>query len=312
MRTIARTTLQGMTGLVVLGVLTADPAAQTSAGQAAPAPGETLSQSYRGSQSKNVEYQKIAPFKVFDNLYYVGPGTVAVWLIPTTEGIILIDSAQEPYVDHVLDSIRKAGFDPKDIKYVLISHGHLDHYGGAVRIQQASGARVGMVEGDWRLVQAPNARGPVPKRDFVLKDGETLTLGSTTLKIYETPGHTPGVLSMELTVFDAGRPHTAFLHGGSGPRGGVEAARESVASNNRVAALQGIEVGLTVHSWLTGVPYPNGGILERAQQLAQRKPGEPHPFVDPGSFREWMRRVQANSAANLTKTLAAAGAGSAQ
>jgi len=303
-----RTTLLGGTAVVVLGFLGTDLAGQAPAGQAGPAPGETLSESYRGSQSKNVEYQKIPPFKVFDNLYYVGPGTVAVWLIPTTQGIILIDTAQEPYVDHVLDSIKKVGFDPKDIKYILVSHGHLDHYGGAVRIQQASGARVGMGEGDWRFVEQANARGPVPKRDLVLKAGEKLTLGDTTLTLYETPGHTPGVLSMEFTVFDNGRPHKAFLHGGSGPRGGVDAAKESIASNNRVAQLQGIEVAVTTHSWLNGVPYPNGGILERAQKLAQRKPGEPHPFVDPASFREWVKRVQANSEENLKKTSAAAAA----
>src|SRR5262245_14478952 len=74
---------------------------------------EELSETYRGSQARNVEYQKIAPFKVFDNLYYVGPGFVSVWLIPTNNGIILLDTAQEPYVDHVIGNIQKAGFSVK-------------------------------------------------------------------------------------------------------------------------------------------------------------------------------------------------------
>jgi metallo-beta-lactamase class B len=167
-----------------------------------------------------------------------------------------------------------------------------------------------MVEQDWRLVEEPNARGPVPKRDLVIRDGDTLTLGNTTLKAYVTPGHTPGVLSLEFTVFDAGKPHRAFLHGGSGARGGLDLARQSVASNNRVAQLQGIEVGLTTHSWTQTIPYPNGAIFERAQRLAQRKPGEPHPFVDPASFQEWMKRVQANSEENLQDALAEAAAAS--
>src|SRR5687768_6366497 len=93
----------------------------------APAPGETLSESYRGSQRDNVEYQKVPPIKVFDNLYYVGPGFVSVWL-PTSEGLILVDSAQDPYVDHVINNITKAGFDPRNIKFILITHGHLDHF----------------------------------------------------------------------------------------------------------------------------------------------------------------------------------------
>ena len=90
---------------------------QLAAGQAAAqAPAnETLSATFRGSHGRDVEYQKIAPFKIFDNLYHVGIGSVSTWVIPTTEGLILIDSAQEPFVDHILNNIRNVGFDPKDI-----------------------------------------------------------------------------------------------------------------------------------------------------------------------------------------------------
>ena len=93
-------------GLLAVAMLQVNLGGQGGGQTAGPAPGESLSQSYRGSQSNNVEYQKVAPFKVFDNLYYVGPGSVAVWLIPTTDGLILIDSTQEPLVDHVIDGIR--------------------------------------------------------------------------------------------------------------------------------------------------------------------------------------------------------------
>jgi len=89
---------------------------------------QTLSEIYRNSG--NIELQnKVAPFKVFDNLYHVGPGYVDAWLIPTSAGIIMIDTAEEPFVDHVIDNIKALGFDLKDIKYILISHGHLDHFG---------------------------------------------------------------------------------------------------------------------------------------------------------------------------------------
>ena len=306
MRTTRSAMTVVLTCLVVAVLLTVSPSGQAPGG-AGPAPGETLSQSYRGSQSKNVEYQKIAPFKVFDNLYYVGPGSVSVWLIPTNQGLILIDSAQEPYVDHVIDGIRKVGFDPKNIRYILLSHGHLDHFGGAARIQELSGARVATLEEDWQLIEAAG-KGPgrggnppprAPARDMVIKEGDTVTLGNSSLKVFKLPGHTPGSPSFEFTVYDGGKPYKAFVFGGPGPRGGVGGGEQFLASVNRVAGMQDVQVAVHVHSWLTSYPYPNGGIFERAQQLARRKPGEPHPFADNASWREWLKQVQAGALKNL-------------
>jgi metallo-beta-lactamase class B len=266
---------------------------------------EQLSESYRGSQRNNVEYQKVPPIKIFDNLYYVGPGYVSVWLIPTSDGVILIDTAEEPYVDHVIGNIRKAGFELRQIRYIVISQGHVDHFGGAARIQELSGARVVALAEDWNLIEAAGVATPnraairVPKRDFVVKDGEMLTVGSTTFRFYKTSGHTPGTLSSEFTVFDNGTPHKAFMMGGSGPRGGLEAAMELVESARRVAQVPGVEVAVQTHSWLNSEPYPNGGVFERAQKLAQRRPGDPHPFVDPASWRQWIQQVQTGAARNL-------------
>ena len=307
MRTMRCTWTVALICLAATVLLTASPSGQTSGG-ASPAPGETLSESYRGSQSKNVEYQKIAPFKVFDNLYYVGPGFVSVWLIPTSQGLILIDSAQEPYVDHVIDSTRKVGFDPTNIRYILLSHGHLDHFGGAAKIRELSGARVATLEEDWQLIEAAgktagrsgNPPPRAPARDMVIKEGDVVTLGNTSLKVFKLPGHTPGSPSFEFTVYDSGMPYKAFLFGGPGPRGGVSGGEQFLASVNRIAAeQQDAQVAVTVHSWLTSYPYPNGGLLERAQKLAQRRPGEPHPFVDNASWRQWLKMAQAGAVKNL-------------
>jgi metallo-beta-lactamase class B len=276
-----------------------------AAGQAGPAPGETLSQSYRGSQSRNVEYQKVPPIKVFDNLYYVGPGTVSVWLVPTTDGLILIDSAQEPYVDHVIDSIRKVGFDPKNIRYILLTHGHLDHFGGAARLQQLSGARVATLEQDWELIEAAgktpgrgNVAPPlVPRRDMVIKEGQTLVLGKTSVRVHHLPGHTAGSPSFEFTVYDNGRPYKAFVFGGPGQRNGVEGGRQFLDSIRRIKReLSDVEVPIHVHSWLTTYPYPGGGtVFEPALRLSQRKPGEPHPFVDNATWRNWLDVAEAGA-----------------
>ena len=286
-----------------------------AAGETQPsAPHEQLSETYRGSQRNNVEDQKVPPIKIFDNLYYVGPGYVSVWLIPTPAGLILIDTAEEPYVDHVIDSIRQAGFDPRQIRYIVISQGHLDHFGGAARIQELSGARVVALAEDWTLIEAAGKSTPnrsavrVPVRDSVVKDGDTLTLGGMTFTFYKTPGHTPGTLSSEFLVYDNGVPSKAFMMGGSGPRGGLDAARELVQSADRIAKIPGIQVAVQTHSWLNSEPYPNGGVFERALKLAARRPGDPHPFIDPASWQQWITQVQTGAARNLQEQQQKAGA----
>src|SRR5437899_12191085 len=180
-------------------------AAQTAA--------EPPSKTYRVTRANDVEFQKVEPFKVFDNLYYVGPGYVSVWLLTTPQGNILFDTAQEPYVDFVINNIRKVGVDPKSIRYIVLSHGHLDHFGGAAKIQEASGARVVAVEEDWKMIEDVGSRQGrggtppprAPKKDMVVKEGDTLNLGGQALKFHQTPGHTPGVLTTEgITVYDRG------------------------------------------------------------------------------------------------------------
>jgi metallo-beta-lactamase class B len=206
-----------------------------------------------------------------------------------------------------MDNIRKEGFDLKDIKYILLSHGHLDHFGGAARIQEASGARVAALDEDWKMIEQVGSRpgrdgAPprVPKRDMVVKEGDTLTLGGTTLKFYHHPGHTPGVLSAEFTVYDNGTPHKALWQGGGGYRGGLAEAEEAVETTNRLAQMPGIEVLVMIHSWAGGANgYPNGGVLERAQLLAKRKPGDPNPFVDPAAWTQFIKQAQVNAAKNV-------------
>ena len=99
------------------------------------------------------------PQKVFDNLYFVGMTEFASWAVTTSDGIIVIDPLWDYSVeDEVVDGLKKLGFDPADIRYVLISHGHLDHAGGAKLLQERFGARLLMTAADWDLVERDNPR----------------------------------------------------------------------------------------------------------------------------------------------------------
>jgi metallo-beta-lactamase class B len=146
--------------------------------------------------------QGVDPFKIFDNVYYVGVQTGQSLLITTTDGLMLIDGTWAETADLVLNSIRKIGFDPANIKYILISHGHADHFAGVGRIKQvAVNARVGTSATDWALIESQQGRpesGLPLTRDLVINDGDVIKLGDTALKIYVTPGHSAGALAFDI------------------------------------------------------------------------------------------------------------------
>jgi metallo-beta-lactamase class B len=158
------------------------------------------------------------PAKVFDNLYFVGGKVHSSWALTTSEGIILIDTIF-PYNSEelVVGGLRKLGLDPRNIKYLLISHAHSDHIGGAEMIQKQYGARVVMGAPDWDTVaRFPNRyKTMAPKRDIVATDGMKITLGGTTVTIWLTPGHTPGTMSYTFSVLDRGRTVNVAYSGGT-------------------------------------------------------------------------------------------------
>jgi len=291
----------------VAAALLMTPAYATQAGTS------PLSQAYRERGKQDVEFQKVPAVKMFDNLWYVGPGYVSCYLIKTSAGAILIDASEEPdMVNIVINNIKATGTDLKDIKAIFISHGHADHWGGVDRMHELTGAPVYAAEEDWKMIEAIAARPNAirtPKRDRVVHDGDTYTLGDTTLKLYVTPGHTPGVISAEFTVFDNGKPYKAFYSGGLGGRDGVRGFEQAVESAKRVAAIQGIDVYLANHGWNPGTDYPNGSLFERFQKLKARKAGEPNPFVDPASWKQGVQEAQDRIARGLEEEKKKAAAG---
>src|SRR5215471_467248 len=145
------------------------------------------------------------PARVFDNLYFVGGKIHSSWALTTRDGIILFDTIY-PYNSEelIVGGMKKLGLEAKSIKYVLISHAHGDHIGGAEMLQSRYGARVVMGGHDWDWVaKYPNRyKTMAPKRDIVATDGMKITLGDMTVAIWLTPGHTPGTLSYTFTVLD--------------------------------------------------------------------------------------------------------------
>src|SRR5215470_17189070 len=221
-----------------------------------------------------VPRQTLEPTKIFDNLYFIGFNDGGAWALTTSQGIIVIDSLYTPEdAEKVLiPSMQKAGLDPKQIKYVVIGHGHFDHFGGSSYLQKTYNAHVLMSGQDWDFIvsQPPRPGTPLPMRDIVVTDGQKLTLGDTTLTMMITPGHTPGSLAILIPVKDQGKPYIAFM-----PSGGFAPDRQSFAAIDR--AIEGAKKAKAV-ALLSGHPGISGDTLSMMEKR-RKDPNGPNPFL---------------------------------
>ena len=221
------------------------------------------------------------PYKVFDNLYFIGTRIHSAWALTTSAGIIVIDTlfdyATEP---EMIEGMTTIGLDPRDIKYVLISHAHGDHDQGAALLQSRYGAKIVMGAADWdaTLQRAASAPGGVPKRDIAVgREGLKLTLGETIVDVVATPGHTPGTLSYFFPVKDAGRTLIVAYSGGTAfnfPRQAANFAiyRDSQRKMTEVAEAAGATVLMSNHT-----EFDRAYDRARIAQLP-RAAGEKHPY----------------------------------
>ena len=174
--------------------------------------------------------------------------------------------------------MKKLGLDPTKVKYVIVSHAHGDHVGGAKLMQDKFDSRLVLGGPDWEMIeksvnQYPNGK---PKRDIVGTDGQNVTLGDAAVTLVPTPGHTPGTLSMIFQVKDNGRPLTVAYSGGTAFNfeNDVPHFDTYIASQRKIAAA-GAAANATVimsnHS-----EFDNA--VTKVKLMAARKAGEPHPF----------------------------------
>ena len=240
-----------------------------------------------GPPPRSTWYAK--PAKVFDNLYFVGQTEYSAWAVVTSDGIIVIDPIFDYSVEEeVVNGLRTLGFDPSAIKYVLISHAHSDHVGGASYLQDRFNAKVIMSEADWALLDSTTTSWRKPRRELVATDGQRLTLGDTTLTLHLTPGHTLGTISTFIPLRDGSARHVAAYWGGTAfnwvtnRRAYITPDRpdsfwfnhyiESAVRFRNLARSAGADVMLSNHTAFDGSKT-------KLPALAARRAGEPHPYV---------------------------------
>ena len=266
-------------GLVTRLCTAPAPPAPRNATPAAPRPA--------GAPARDTWYAK--PVKVFDNLYFVGQSEYSAWAVKTRDGIIIIDPIFDYSVEEeVVNGLKALGSDPNDIKYVLISHAHSDHVGGASYLQDRFNAKVIMSEADWNLLETTKASWRKPRRELVATDGQKLTLGDTTLILNITPGHTLGTISTLIPVVDGATRHVAAYWGGTAFNWVANRTAyitperpDSFWFNHYIQSAQrfrtlarnaGADVILSNHTAFDGSKT-------KLPAMATRRPGDKHPYV---------------------------------
>lgn len=234
------------------------------------------------------------PFRIIGNIHYVGTSELGAFLITTPEGHILLDGVLPESVSLVEQSIRALGFRVEDVKYLLNSQAHFDHVGSLAGLKATSGAQVLVMTGDDTLVAQGGKGGfvlgdrvsfpPVPV-DRVLHDGDTVTLGGTTLTAHHTPGHTPGCTTWTMTVEEEGRPYLVVFPGSTTVLPGMQLAGTGLREDleRTFATLESLEpdVFLAAHASFFGL----------AEKRARQKAGAAvNPFIDPEGYRRLTAR----------------------
>ena len=245
----------------------------------------------------------IAPFRIFGNLYYVGDRKVCMHLVDTGDGLILFDSGFSHNYDSLLDSIRALGFSPADIKLLIHSHGHFDHFGGGDRLRDAYGTKVYMsaVDTDWirqmprraLMHLAPSAEDTICYPDETIEDGQEICLGNTRIKCVLAPGHTPGTMCFFFPVTDG---ETTLQVGYFGGVGFLTLYKEYLKEyetdpnmltvmKEAIAALRGYPVDILIGN------HPNHNCtLEKRQHMLDH-PGE-NPFLDPTAWHIFLDALE--------------------
>lgn len=240
--------------------------------------------------------QPVEPFRIAENLYYVGASDIASYLITTPEGHILIDGGFVETAPQIAANLVKLGFKVSDVRILLNSHAHFDHAGGLAALKTATGAKLFASAADATLLES-GGKGdfrfgdeglfPPVAVDRRLADGEAVTLGGATLTARLTPGHTRGATTWTFKAgsFDVVLVSSAsildyrFVGAESYP--GIAADYE-----HTFAVLKSLPVQIFL--------APHGGFFDLAgkRERAARGMGLRNPWVDPAGYKAWVARAE--------------------
>jgi metallo-beta-lactamase class B len=265
----------------------------------------------------------VTPFRIADNLYYVGSRDLASYLVTTPRGDILINSNLESSVPQIRHSVEQLGFHWNDVKILLISHAHFDHAAGSAAILAQTHAKYMVMDGDVPVIESGGAKdfayGPKPQYpaahvDRILHDGSTVTLGNVTLTAHQTAGHTRGCTTWTMRVHLPGDPasqHRNVVIVGSW---NVNPGYRLIASHGKPASYPGIASDYA-HTFVVLNALPcdiflgaHGQYFDMLAKLARMPQERNKVWIDPDGYRRAVAERKAAFAKELHNQQAEASA----
>ena len=265
----------------------------------------TVGAARMAAQDPHATFNKpFPPFKVMDNIYFVGTEDLGSFLITTPSGHILINSDFETTVPQIRAGVEKLGFKFTDIKILLGSHAHGDHMEGDALVKELTGAQVVVMDQDVPALSRMTPNGKPHPMDRVIHDGEEVKLGGVTLVAHLTPGHTKGCTTWTLKAQDKGKTYNVVILGSIGVNPGYilvnnkdypQIADDYVRGFKVLRALP-CDVFLGSHSRFYGMP----------EKYAKLKDGGMNPFIDPAGYKAHLDLQEKNFKEKLAEQRAAA------
>jgi metallo-beta-lactamase class B len=251
----------------------------------------------------------IAPFRIADNLYYVGSQDLAGYLVVTPKGNILINANLASSPPQIRASVEKLGFRWSDTKILLNSQAHSDHMAGAAEVIRETHAKNMVMDGDVSVVEtgaradflspSPNIITYTPVHvDRVLHDQDTVSLGGVTLTAHKTAGHTRGcttwTLRSHLPGEPAGTSRNIVIVGGTG----FWSEYHFVAAPAHPVSYPGIVQDFQ-HTFaaLRALPCDvflgaHGGYFDMLTKLEHYPQDGPRVFIDPAGYKDFVADAQ--------------------
>lgn len=221
---------------------------------------------------------KLEPFRIIGNVYFVGTFQASCHLIDTGEGLIMVDPGYSSALYLVIRSIYKLGFEPADIKYIINTHWHWDHTEATKAMVDLSGAKTLIGRDDEEKAKT------FFEPDILISEGDTLSLGNTTISFMETPGHTKGTISFFFNTEDNGKTYRVGMFGGAGANTMAQGSfdydgcREGYRNSLHRLQKEKVDVFLGNHVW-------NNDTTVKGELLL--KTGE-NKFIDSNLWHEFL------------------------